>query len=407
MTELYIPNFMNTLAQAQGAAAQTNQMRQQNALAGFYRDNGAALMAGDAEALNGLARLDPQAAFGMQRQEQEDAWRMDERSYQRDRDQRQDARQAQADARRATLDGRDDQEWKFKLDAHMKGLKAEELAEQTKRLEGTLRGAAWFYQMGDRAGYEGFLKSEGMDPLEYSFDQFPAHAARYAPVLDAMKAFKPDIPSGAQTLDYRAREAGLVPGTPEYTQFMLTGGKNDGLAIDVDPATGAVSVRQGQGAGSAKPLTEAQSKDAAYATRAEGALATLDPIANELTDRASIVADKTPLGIGRGMQTDQYQVARNAGDEFLQAILRKDTGAAITAQEQDLYGKTYLPQPGDGEAILKQKAQARRRALEAMKAGMSAAAILQQEKALDASGSDRVNTPARRLRFNPETGDFE
>lgn len=92
MTDLYIPNFMNTLAQAQGAAARTNDMRQQNALAGFYRDNAPALLAGDVEALNGLARLDPQAAFGMQRQQREDAWRMDERQYQRDRDQRQDAR---------------------------------------------------------------------------------------------------------------------------------------------------------------------------------------------------------------------------------------------------------------------------------------------------------------------------
>lgn len=217
-----------------------------------------------------------------------------------------------------------------------------------------------------------------------------------------------DTPAQVKTLQWRAEQAGLQPGTPEYAQFMVEGGSNSGLAIDVDPATGAVSVRQGAGANSGKPLTEGQSKDAVFATRAEGALAALEGAGPDaLTDRGSIVADKVPLGMARGMQTDQYQVARNAGDEFLQAILRKDTGAAITSQEQDLYGKTYLPQPGDGQPVLQQKAQARRRALEALKAGMPPSAILAQERALEASGSETVGAPAQRLRFNPATGAFE
>lgn len=161
-----------------------------------------------------------------------------------------------------------------------------------------------------------------------------------------------------------------------------------GLAIETGP-DGQVRVVQGAGAQGAagKPFTEAQSKDNIYATRAEGALATLDPISGALPDRGAILADKVPLGMARGVQSDQYQVARAAADEFLQAILRKDTGAAITAQEQELYGKTYLPQPGDSEAAMAQKQQARRRAVEALKSGMSPAQIIAQEKALQASGS--------------------
>lgn len=164
-----------------------------------------------------------------------------------------------------------------------------------------------------------------------------------------------------------------------------------GMVVETGP-DGQMRVIQGAGAQGAagKPFTEAQSKDNIYATRAEGALATLDPLAGALPDRGAILAEKVPLGMARGAQSDQYQVARVAADEFLQAILRKDTGAAITGQEQDLYGKTYLPQPGDGEAAMAQKAQARRRAVEALKAGMSPAQIIAQEKALQASGSQTL-----------------
>lgn len=120
--------------------------------------------------------------------------------------------------------------------------------------------------------------------------------------------------------------------------------------------------------------------------------------------------DAVPLGLGRGSQSDDYQVAKNAGDEFLQAILRKDTGAAITSDEQALYGATYLPQPGDSEAALAQKSEARARALEALKAGMPPSAIVAQERALQVGGQQPVRQPAEqpvRRRYNPQTGGFE
>lgn len=136
-------------------------------------------------------------------------------------------------------------------------------------------------------------------------------------------------------------------------------------------ADGSVRVVQGVGAAGGKPLTEGQSKDNVYATRAEGALAKLEPVAEALTSRFDRATDMVPLGMARGLQSDDFQVAKNSGDEFLQAILRKDTGAAITEPEQELYGKTYLPQPGDGPAVIAAKREARARAVEALRSGMS------------------------------------
>lgn len=134
--------------------------------------------------------------------------------------------------------------------------------------------------------------------------------------------------------------------------------------------------------GKGTKFTEGQSKDNVYATRAEGALKVLEPVSGALVSRRDVVLDAVPLGIGREAQGDDYQVAQQAGQEFLQAILRKDTGAAITSQEQDLYGKTFLPQPGDGEAVLATKQASRQRAIEAIKAGMSPAQIIAQERAI-------------------------
>lgn len=195
-----------------------------------------------------------------------------------------------------------------------------------------------------------------------------------------------DVQGAVRSLMQRAELGGLEPGTPEYEAFMIQGGANKGMSFQVSP-DGTVSLATG--GADIKPLTEGQSASATYATRAEGALPTLDEYDTALTSRLDRVKDADPTGFARGTQNKEYQLARQAGDEFLQAILRKDTGAAITEGEQALYGVTYLPQPGDGDELIAQKRQARKRALEAMKAGMSPAAMVAQEAALG-----RVETPA-------------
>ena len=185
-----------------------------------------------------------------------------------------------------------------------------------------------------------------------------------------------------------------------------------GMTIESD---GAGGFRMVQGpAGTEKPFTEAQSKDVVFGTRAQGALDVLDPIAGELTSRTQRAAEFDPTGLARGaMQSDQFQIAKNAGDEFLQALLRKDSGAAITPSEQSLYGVTYLPQPGDNEALLEAKKAARRRAVTAIQAGMNPAQIVAQEKALASGGdvavptTDKTPLSIKRRRWNPEKGAFE
>lgn len=161
--------------------------------------------------------------------------------------------------------------------------------------------------------------------------------------------------------------------------------KNDnGIVIGAD---GTVQI-----GGSGKPLTEGQSKDTVYSTRAAGALEILDKYAPSLTSRQDGALGAVPFGLGREYQNTDFQLAQQAGDEFLQAILRKDTGAAISPQEQALYGATYLPQPGDSPELQTQKQLSRSRAIEAIRAGMPASAIVAQELASRRVGDKNAAT---------------
>jgi len=137
-------------------------------------------------------------------------------------------------------------------------------------------------------------------------------------------------------------------------------------------------------AGSGLKLTEGQSKDIVYLRRGAAANKLLDTLAPNMTatggqqGKLRGTADVALRGLPfignspvvNGIVSSERQQAEQAGQEFLSAILRKDTGAAITGQEFDIYGRMYLPQPGDSDATLKQKAKARETALEAISAGL-------------------------------------
>lgn len=167
--------------------------------------------------------------------------------------------------------------------------------------------------------------------------------------------------------------------TGQWEDFGGTKAPSGGMQITTNP-DGTTSIHMG---GTGKALTEGQSKDVGFATRAEGSLATLDSMDAALTSLAGNVAGKVPYGTF--LQSEEYQMADQAGREFLASLLRKDSGATITPDEMSNYGAIYLPQPGNPPKVLEQKKQARKRAVEAIKAGMPANAILYMESALAAS----------------------
>ncbi|MDR5802128.1 hypothetical protein [Caballeronia sp. LZ001] len=80
-----------------------------------------------------------------------------------------------------------------------------------------------------------------------------------------------------------------------------------------------------------------------------------------------------PLGIGAAAQAtiapnEQQQSYEQAQRNFVSAVLRKESGAAISNDEYANEAKKYFPQPGDTPATIEQKARARDLAIEGLKA---------------------------------------
>lgn len=148
---------------------------------------------------------------------------------------------------------------------------------------------------------------------------------------------------------------------------------NGGTSLRVNPETGEVEFQQGGPSGKGMKITEGQGKDVVYWTRGLDANKSLAIMDEQLTDLPASLSKVAPLGLGNYMVTPEFRQAKVAADGFLAAILRKDTGAAITTQEFDLYGPMFLPVPGDDPGTIKMKRRAREVALLAIKSGMGTA----------------------------------
>lgn len=129
----------------------------------------------------------------------------------------------------------------------------------------------------------------------------------------------------------------------------------------------------------APKMTEDQSKAMQFASRMEASSPIIDKFEKQGTDLMARAKEKgIPFDLGNYMQSAEYQQYRQAKEDFLRAVLRKESGAVISEEEMIGADKQYFPVPGD-EAhpeILAQKRQNRRVALEGMKSAAGPGATL-------------------------------
>jgi hypothetical protein len=133
-----------------------------------------------------------------------------------------------------------------------------------------------------------------------------------------------------------------------------------------------------------KAPTEFQGKSAAFGLRATEA----DKILSGLQGKYSPAAVNTKnalgsvWGIGGALGTganaflsDTDQRAEQAQRDFVNAVLRQESGASIGAAEFDNAIKQYFPQPNDGAAVIAQKARNRQLAIQGLQANAGHAAM--------------------------------
>ena len=142
-------------------------------------------------------------------------------------------------------------------------------------------------------------------------------------------------------------------------------------------------------AGKTTALTESQGNATAYGMRMKESHALLKDLENKgetntgiirgtvggVVGLVPLIGDKLSTGTDNifnvlprilgGMSPEQQQI-QNARINFITAVLRKESGAAISPGEFITAEKLYFPQPGNDPSVIKQKQKARELAIKAM-----------------------------------------
>jgi hypothetical protein len=109
-----------------------------------------------------------------------------------------------------------------------------------------------------------------------------------------------------------------------------------------------------------KPLNDSQSKALLFGERMNQSNKILSDLGKEGTT-SSVPGSKAPVigGIISALSSDNQQMLDQSKRDFLNAVLRRESGAAISPGEFDSGDKQYFPQIGDSQKVLDQKAKNR------------------------------------------------
>ena len=186
----------------------------------------------------------------------------------------------------------------------------------------------------------------------------PAVAPMAAPATSGMPGARvPAIPGMTSVLDQQAPATAPMAGTPLR-------GKGTALTESQGNAT-AYGMRMREANAILEPLENAGKTNTGLIKGAvSGAVGLVPFIGDKLEDVSGSVFNALPRVLG-GLSPEQQQVAQ-ARINFITAILRKESGAAIGASEFATAEKNYFPKPGDDAATIAQKQAARKTAIKAM-----------------------------------------
>lgn len=154
-------------------------------------------------------------------------------------------------------------------------------------------------------------------------------------------------------------------GSERPTAIAGPDGKMIEMPVGADPKTWRNEITKINADVAAGKKTEVQAKAEIFGNKMELSNKQItDGVGTSLSGK---IASGLPLG--NYVQSAEYQKYKQASSNFITALLRQESGAAISKTEFDRYDREYMPQPGDGPDVLANKAEARRVAIEGMKKG--------------------------------------
>lgn len=171
--------------------------------------------------------------------------------------------------------------------------------------------------------------------------------------------------------DYNLRER--TASSKGYDVRTITNPDGSTSLVRVDLSTGAVQPMQTPpgtqvSGGSVNPyatgkFNEGQGKAATYADRmakAETVISNIGDLNQGISGRAAGIAQNIlPDTLFNQVSSPERQRLTQAQRDFINAVLRRESGAVISDQEFDNARRQYFPQPGDGPEVIEQKRQNR------------------------------------------------
>lgn len=309
----------------------------------------------------GLSKMDPAALDAFAR---EDPAMVSDLRYRQGRDATTDARDQRNFDYRAGRDVVSDQRYGDKL-AYEQGRDAiadQRYVEEQAYTQGRAAAADARTQRAADYAQEQQLARGVFAELDSATDP----AAIYPTIRAAAVARDPDL---AQYMpeEYNPEFAAGMRGfygipMPERPKPLSAEGKRaydrDVLGLDAQTdTTGMVVLADGtRTAINAANMTAGQANGVRFANRMITANKTLDLIGDQGYDPTNvkdILLDKTALT--QWLRSESGKRWKAAAGEWIVAMIRPDTGAAVTEQEWDLYGPIYFPQLGDGPEVLAEK----------------------------------------------------
>jgi len=117
-----------------------------------------------------------------------------------------------------------------------------------------------------------------------------------------------------------------------------------------------------------EPMNESQGKVATFADRIAEAEEVFGqkPVEKAQKSLYNRTASKTPL-VGNALVSDEYQMGDQAERNFINSVLRRESGAVISPEEFANAREQYIPQPFDSAEKIKLKAKNRKTVLEGFK----------------------------------------
>lgn len=162
------------------------------------------------------------------------------------------------------------------------------------------------------------------------------------------------------------------------TQIINVGGQQ----TLVDRQTGDIlRVLGPAGSPGGEDITGSQRLAAGFAQRITNANQVIEEVGEQFTGTGSIGGFLPSF-----LQTEDRQVFEQAKRNYINAVLRRESGAAIAPSEFENAEQQYFPKAGDSEAVLQQKAQNRRTVQLALE--LESGAAIDQLR--EATGQDTV-----------------